>query len=103
MGGQFFESGRRVEGRSYKPIAVLTSEQSQAIASAQGEQIHLIDPDTKQDYVLVKADVFERLQRMLLDETVYTSAEMVDHMMADDDADDPQLADLQKKYGGVQK
>ena len=78
--------------------AMLTAEQAQAIASAQGELIHLTDPLTRQDYVLVKAEIYKRLQRVLTDDTVYTSAEMMDRLMADDDANDPQLAELQRKY-----
>jgi hypothetical protein len=46
--------------------------------------------------------MFERLQNLLEDDTVYTTAEMVDRVMAEDDANDPQLAELQRKYGGVQ-
>ena len=77
--------------------AFLTPEQLQAIAAAGRGQVHLIDPLTKQDYILVKADVYARFQRMISDETVYATAEMIDHLMAADDADDPQVAALQKK------
>ena len=80
----------------------LTPEQVQAIADAKGETVHLRNPVNNQDYVLVRADVYERLRALLEDDTVYTTAEMVDRVMAEDDANDPQLADLQKKYGGVQ-
>ena len=48
----------------------------------------------------MRADVYERLKALLADDTVYTTAEMLDRIMAEDDAKDPYLADLQKKYGG---
>lgn len=62
----------------------------------------LTDPDSNQDYVLIKAEVYERLRNLLVEDTVYTTAETLDRVMAGDDANDPQLAELQKKYGGVQ-
>lgn len=83
--------------------ALLTPEQLRAIASAKGEQVRLTDPLTNQDYILVKAETYQRWQNLLAADTVYATAEMVDRIMADDDADDSQLAELQKKYGGTQR
>lgn len=60
-----------------------------------------IDPLTRQRYVLVRAEIYERLRNLLNDDTVYTTAEMLDQVMAEDDAADPYLAELQKKYGGA--
>jgi hypothetical protein len=61
-----------------------------------------IDPETRQKYVLVRAEVFERLRWVFEDQMVFTTAEMLNKVMADDDARDPYLAELQKKYGGLQ-
>ncbi len=58
-----------------------------------------IDPVTQEKYVLVRAAVYERLRYLLDDGTVYTTAEMLDRVMAMDDANDPHLGELQKKYG----
>jgi hypothetical protein len=58
-----------------------------------------LDPDTGETYVLVRKQLFDRLQLILSDDTVYTSAEMLDRVMADDDANDPYLDELQKRYG----
>jgi hypothetical protein len=58
-----------------------------------------IDPQTKQTYVLIRTETYERLQAFLTSDTVFTTAEMLDNVMADDDANDPHLADLQKHYG----
>ncbi|HUY33568.1 MAG TPA: hypothetical protein VMV69_12535 [Pirellulales bacterium] len=58
-----------------------------------------IDPQTKQTYVLGRTEAYQRLQALLTGDTVFTTAEMLDNVMADDDANDPHLADLQKQYG----
>jgi hypothetical protein len=79
----------------------LTEEQAQAVASAKGEEITLTNPLTNEDFVLIRAEVYARLRASLFDDTVYTTAEMIDRVMADDDANDPLLAQLQRKYGGV--
>jgi hypothetical protein len=39
----------------------LTEEQRQKIREANAESIVLTDPETKQEYVLLRADVYERL------------------------------------------
>ena len=59
-----------------------------------------IDPVTRETYVLIRSAVYERMKAILTDDTVYTTAEMLDRVMAEDDANDPHLAELQKKYGG---
>ena len=60
-----------------------------------------IDPETQQIYILVRQELYERLRALLDEGTVYTTAEMLDRVLADDDAQDLYLAELQKKYGGV--
>jgi hypothetical protein len=71
----------------------ITPEQLNAIRS--GKAVRLSDDGL--DLVVLRADLFDRMQD---DDTVYTTAEMLDRVMAEDDADDPHLAELQKKYGG---
>ena len=78
----------------------LTPEQSQALASAKNCPIRLVDPESHQSYFLIKAEVFERFQSLLTEDTVYTTAEVLDRTMAQDDVADPYLAELQRKYGG---
>ena len=77
----------------------LTPEQQQVLTQNGGEPIRAIDPATKTEYVLVRAEVYERLRSLLAGDTVYTTAEMLDRVMADDDANDPYLVRLQEKYG----
>ena len=76
----------------------ITTEQLDAVRS--GQSVRLTENGT--DVVVLRADIFDRLQNLLEDDTVYTTAEMMDRVMAADDANDPQLAELQRKYGGVQ-
>src|SRR5947208_2454104 len=85
----------------------LTEEQRQAVRQSEGPP-SVIDPETGTAYVLVRADVFSRLRAVVdaitgqetTDDSAYTAAETLDRVMAEDDANDPYLAELQKKYGG---
>lgn len=61
----------------------------------------LVDPRTQERYVLVRKAVFDRMRELLQDDVVFTTADMLDRVMAQDDAQDPHLAELQKKYGAV--
>jgi hypothetical protein len=69
----------------------LTDEQRQELA--QPEPI-AIDPQTQEEYVLVRRHVYERL-RVLLDDAVLATGELVDRVMAEDDANDPSLESYQ--------
>jgi hypothetical protein len=76
----------------------LTEQQRQELTAPQPVAI---DPQTRQRYFLIRAEVYERLRNLLDEDTVYTTAEMLDRIMAEDDANDPYLAELQKKYGNA--
>ena len=54
-----------------------------------------IDPRTKKTYVLVPEAVYRRFRSMLDDEDILATGEMVDHIMMDDDGNDPSLASYQ--------
>ena len=66
----------------------LTSEQLQAAP------LRISDPETSQEYVLIRAELYDRL-RQLLDDDVRASGELVDRIMAEDDANDPYLQSYQ--------
>jgi hypothetical protein len=70
----------------------LTPEQRHAIAGA--ESPIMLDPETNQSYVLVPKAVYDRW-RGLLDDEVLASGELVDSIMAEDDAQDPYLDSYQ--------
>jgi hypothetical protein len=57
-----------------------------------------IDPQTQQQYVLVQVEVYERWRSILADGTTYMTADVMDKLMAEDDANAPYLAELQHKY-----
>jgi hypothetical protein len=78
----------------------LSPDQGAALARNGAQPVRVLDPVTQTEYVLVRAEVYERFKALLTGETVYTSAEMLDRVMAADDANDPHLADLQPRYGG---
>ena len=70
----------------------LTREQRYAIAGAESSIV--LDPETKEHYVLIRKAAYDRL-RNLLDEDVRASGELVDSVMAEDDANDPYLESYQ--------
>jgi hypothetical protein len=73
----------------------LTQEQRQAVKSA--EPPRLVDPDTNETYVLVKADVYERVVRLLEEDgpDMRQVAVLIEEAMRDDDANDPLLESYQ--------
>jgi hypothetical protein len=72
----------------------LTKEQRRQLRETVPE---ILDPATKEIYVLVRKEAYERMKALLADDTVYTTAEMLDRVRAEDDANDPYLAELQNK------
>lgn len=75
----------------------LNNEQQQAL-DRHGPPLTVIDPRTNTAYVLVRSEAFERLCG-LAGEAVYATGELVDRVMAEDDANDPHLAEYQRLYG----
>ena len=73
----------------------LTHEQHEAVS---GGDTLVRDAATDERYVLVREAVYERLATLLSGETVYTTAEMLDTVMGEDDINDPTLAYYQQKY-----
>lgn len=75
----------------------LTEPQQHAL-DVNGPPLRLIDPRSQVEYVLIPAEQYERFDATS-DETVFTTAEMLDRVMAEDDANDPYLQDYQRIYG----
>jgi hypothetical protein len=85
-----------------KEIAMieLTEQQQQAVDAS--PEPRLIDPRTRKAYVLVGADVYERLRDLLARDEgldMRQVAALVERAMREDDADDPTLEFYQRKYG----
>jgi hypothetical protein len=78
----------------------LTPQEQQALDDC--AEPRLIDPRTKKAYVLVDADVFGRLQGLVVGDeglAMHQVAALVEQAMRDDDVNDPTLESYQKKYG----
>jgi len=72
----------------------LTQEQHRALAQDGPEPMRAIDPTTHEVYVLVRADVYDRLQHLLQDDTGLSQKEvavLVERAMKEYDANDPSL------------
>jgi len=50
---------------------VLTPEQCHAIDESNGRPVRLIDPTSHAEYVLIRADVYERVRTVLADDSAY--------------------------------
>jgi hypothetical protein len=74
----------------------LTEQQRQELLGTEAAQV--LDPGTGKTYVLVPADVYERLKGLLEGEPRVTG-EMVDRLMEEEDRGDPTLAFYQQQYG----
>ena len=73
------------------------------LTEAQQEQLSssdtvVFDPKTREEYVLVRRDAYDRMRALVEDDTVLASGELVDRIMAEDDANDPTLESYQSIY-----
>ncbi|HWG43617.1 MAG TPA: hypothetical protein VN688_12590 [Gemmataceae bacterium] len=78
----------------------LTAQQQQAVDG--GTEPQFIDPRTRKTYVLIAAEVYERLRRLLDEDEgldMRQVAALVERAMREEDADDPALEFYQQKYG----
>jgi hypothetical protein len=83
------------------PMIPLTEEQQQAIDSAPGPA-RLLDPRTNQTYVLIRAETYERIKGLLVEDSALTMrqvAALVERAMREDDLNDPTLAFYEQNYG----
>lgn len=72
----------------------LTPEQLDAIQ--QGVPIRFTEGELS--LVILRADIYERLQTLALDDIAVTTSETVDEIMAEDKAPDPFAGELEPKY-----
>ncbi len=78
----------------------LTELQQEAVDSS--PEPRFIHPRTKETYVLVRAEVYERIRGLLADgdgPDMRQVAVLVERAMREDDAGDPTLEFYQEKYG----
>ncbi len=80
-------------------MTMLSSDLVKAVAAAKGEPLRLKDPNTNQDYVLIKADLYDRIRRLVDDGddglTMRDVAILIHDAMREDDENDPLLETYQ--------
>jgi hypothetical protein len=78
---------------------ILTPDLVKVLAAAKGETVHLKDPTTNQEYVLLRAEVYHRISQLLAnDEDGLSTLQvgiLIEDAMREDDANDPLLATYQ--------
>ena len=76
----------------------LTEPQQQALDAGREEPLRLVDPRNRASYVLVRADIFERMKALVQDDglDMRQVAVLVDGAMREEDADDPALESYQR-------
>lgn len=78
----------------------LTAQQQQAVDAV--AELRMIDPRTRKVYVLIDADIYERIRSLLAEDEgpdMRQVAALVERAMREDDAADPTLEFYQRKYG----
>jgi hypothetical protein len=68
----------------------------QAVQNSSDGIARLIDPDTKEQFVVMSSESYQKRVRRVFDIDGTPAAETVDAMMQDDDAHDPCLAQYQQ-------
>ena len=80
----------------------LTDQQQLALANNRDEPLQLLDPRTKQTYVLLPSEVFERVKPILEDEDGIAEIDvgaLIEDAMHEDDENDPLLESYQSYRG----
>ncbi len=68
------------------------------MGQANREPVRLTDPETNQEYVLLRAEVYDRLKSLLYDDSDFNAAigyPLADEVMKDD-WDDPKMAEYNR-------
>ena len=55
----------------------LTEEQRQEVSQANGEATRAIDPESKQEYVLIRAELYEHIKTLLYGDSDWTPEEQL--------------------------
>jgi len=76
----------------------LTTEQRQLLQQSGGQPVRLIDPDTKQQYMLVRAEVYDQLRSVQTDLDPRDLYPALHRALRDDGWDDAQM-DEYNRYG----
>ena len=72
-------------------MATVTTEQRKLLQQSSGEVLRLIDPDTGEQYVLMRANVYEQLRSGLADLDPRDLYPALDRALHGEGWDDPQM------------
>lgn len=72
----------------------LTREQHETLTKNGAEPVRALDPATNVQYVLIRAEIYDRLKAFLAGDIPDTAA-LINEVMAEDDARDPYLESYQ--------
>ena len=76
----------------------LTEEEKRQVRLANGKPVRLTDPENSQEYVLLRAEVYDRLKALLYDDgdvDVAAGYPLADEVMKED-WDDPKMAEYDR-------
>ena len=79
-------------------MSTLTQEQRQMLRQSEGEPVRLLDPDTNREYVLLQAEVYDRLRSALTDLDPRELYPALHRALRDEGWDDSQM-DEYNRYG----
>jgi hypothetical protein len=79
-------------------MSTLTQEQRQMLRQSEGEPVRLLDPDTNREYVLLQAEVYDRLRSALTDLDPRELYPALHRALRDEGWDGPQM-DEYNRYG----
>ncbi len=79
-------------------MTTLTQEQRQLLKQGGGEPLRLVDPETNQEYVLLQAEVYQRLQVLLKDLAPRELYPLLHRALQDEGWHDPHM-DEYNRYG----
>jgi len=79
-------------------VTLLTEDQRQLLKQSGGKPLRLVDPETNQEYVLLQAAVYERLQALLGDLEPREFYPLLQRALQDEGWDDRHM-DEYNRYG----
>ncbi len=79
-------------------MGILTKDQRNLLRQAGGEPLRLIDPDTNQEYVLLRADTYDQVRSVLDDLNPRDLYAALHRTLSDEGWDDPHM-DEYNRYG----
>src|SRR5271157_4288069 len=91
--GPSFGYNRTKEG----PMSIITPEIRQAIEQAGEQPVQLTDPETNSLYIIVRADVYERMRALCDDFDIRDAYPLMDQVAALEGWDDPSM-DIYNEY-----